>query len=1045
MKIKHFITFTALTAVAVATATAGNRWEDHTIVSINQLPARATFHTYPTAEAFLEGKQSPDEVSLNGQWKFTFAERPADAPADFYSDATDTSTWSDITVPGSWETQGFGVPVYTNTEYIFPLNPPYVDNNDNPTGTYRRTFTVPAAWKGDRVILQFGSVSGAATYYVNGHEVGYTKASKLPVEFDITPYIKEGGENTLAVQIYKWSDGSYFEDQDFWRLSGFERDVKLVARQRVAIADIKVTASLDRKYTDGVYAAEVTVDNSSDRNISGYKVKVSLLDDRDATVWSNTRRVPSVKPGKEADVKFSTTVKAPKQWSAEYPNLYKTVVELIAPDGKVAQATGCNTGFRTIEIRDAQLLVNGRPVSIKGVNLHEHHEKTGHYLDQDTRMKDFKLWKENNVNAVRTCHYPQAPEFYEMADRYGIYVVDEANIEMHGFGYSYKNHPVDLPEWRGQFLDREQRMYERDKNHPSVIVWSLGNESQMGEAFKEAYAWFKKIDTTRPVQYEQACGTDFTDIYCPMYLPTERAVKYAQRADITKPLIQCEYQHAMGNSNGNFEDYWRDIMSYPALQGGFIWDWVDQGLVATDEQGRKYWVYGGDLGGHRWHHDENFCINGMVNPDRTPHPAVHEMKKAYQPVGFKAADGNDGVIEIENRNLFTPLSDYYFDWQLKCNGEVVDKGTFTVDGAPLSTVSYKVPVPQIAPAAGKEYFLDIQARTVAGGALVPARHLVADEQIALSNNDFFKARHFVGNGDDVVMEKGTGRHGAKTIVFKAGNVVATFSESTGLLTGYSVDGEQLVWGQLTPDFWRAPVDNDFGYGMPSEANVWRVAGERTKLAGLDIKQDGDTYVVTASLMLRDVNIPLTITYRINRGCVIDVTESMDLTEFKDMPGLPRFGMAMVLDNSLDVVDYYGRGPWENYSDRKWSSYVGRYKSTIDGLGFEYIRPQENGYRTGVRTLTLTNPKSGRGIAFEGLGGAICFGASHVKTGDLDPGITKKQMHTVDIDPRGEIYLNIDLGQQGLGGTNSWGARTLPQYRLDSGKSYSYSFSISPRL
>lgn len=1040
MKIRSFISLTALAAVSVTTVSAGNRWEDPALVNINQLPARATFHTYPSVESYLEGKQSPDEKSLNGKWKFTFAERPADAPSDFYSDAVDTSAWSDITVPGSWETQGYGVPVYTNTVYIFPVNPPYVDNNDNPVGTYRRTFTVPGSWKGDRVILQFGSVSGAATYYVNGHEVGYTKASKLPVEFDITPYIKDGGENTLAVQIYKWSDGSYFEDQDFWRMSGFERDVKLVARPEVTIADFKVTASLDRKYTDGPYAAAVTVDNGSDKNISGYKVRLSLLDEHDATVWSDTRRLPSAKAGKAAEVKFATTIKAPRQWSAEYPNLYKTVIELIAPDGKVAQVTGCNTGFRTIEIHDAQLWVNGRPVSIKGVNLHEHHETTGHYLDQATRLKDFRLWKENNVNGVRTSHYPQAPEFYDMADRYGIYVIDEANIEMHGFGYHYKNHPVDLPEWRGQFLDREQRMYQRDKNHPSVIIWSMGNETQMGEAFREAYAWFKKTDPTRPVQYEQACGTDFTDIYCPMYLPTDRAVEYAKRSDVTKPLIQCEYQHAMGNSNGNFRDYWEDIMAYPVLQGGFIWDWVDQGLAVNDEQGRKYWVYGGDLGGHRWHHDENFCINGMVNPDRTPHPAVHEMKKAYQPIGFKVVDGKTGDIEIENRNLFTPLSEYYFDWQLKCNGEVVGNGTFTVDCEPLSKTGYKVPMPEIIPAAGKEYFLDIQAHTVAGSALVPARHLVADEQIALSGKDFFKGRHFKGTDDAVTMTRHDG-----FVDFKAGNTEACFNERSGLLIKYSVDGKSLIDGPMKPDFWRAPVDNDFGYHMESKQNVWRAAGDNTELKSFDVRQSGDHYDLTANIMIRNLNIPMTITYRVNPGCVIDVTESMDLTAHKDVVEFPRFGMVTTLNNSLDVVNYYGRGPWENYNDRSWSSYVGRYTSKVDDLNFEYIRPQENGYRTDVRTLTLTDPATGRGVAFEGLGGPVCFGAKRNSTQDLDPGLSKKQMHTVDIDPRNSIYLNIDLGQAGLGGTNSWGARTLPQYRLDSGKKYSYSFSISPKL
>jgi len=1045
MKINSVFTLAALSAATVSTAVAANRWEDPTVVNIDRLPAHATFHTYPSVQSFLAGKQSPDEELLNGTWKFTFAERPADAPADFYSDTVDTSAWDDITVPGSWETQGFGIPVYTNIVYIFPLNPPYVDNNDNPVGTYRHKFTVPASWNGDRILLHFGSVSGAATYYLNGHEIGFTKASKLPVEFDITPYVNRNGENTLAVQIYKWSDGSYFEDQDFWRLSGFERDVKLIARPEITIADFSVTASLDGKYTDGPYSATVKVDNTSDKNISGYKVRLSLLDDRNETVWSNTRRLPSTKAGKESQVKFATTVKAPRQWSAEYPNLYKTVIELIAPDGTVTQVTGCDTGFRTIEIHDAQLWVNGQPVSIKGVNLHEHHETTGHYLDSDTRLKDFKLWKENNVNAVRTSHYPQDPEFYEMADRFGIYVVDEANVEMHGFGYNYTNHPVDLPEWRGQFIDREQRMYERDKNHASVIIWSLGNETQMGETLREAYYWFKKTDPTRPVQYERALDSEYTDIYCPMYMPTDRAVQYAQRTDIKRPLIQCEYQHAMGNSNGNFRDYWEDIMAYPALQGGFIWDWVDQGLAVTDEQGRKYWVYGGDLGGHRWHHDENFCLNGMINPDRTPHPSVHEMKKAYQPIGFKATDGKAGNIEIENRNLFTPLSDYYFDWQLTCNGNVVDNGTFTIDGMPLSTVRYTIPLPDITPAAGKEYFLNIQAHTIAGSAIVPARHEIADEQIALSGKDFFKSRHIEGTDDTVIMEKTAGKHNARFITFTAGKIIASINENTGLLQSYSIDGENLLRGALRPDFWRAPVDNDFGYGMPRLQNIWRTAGENTKLMNLDIKQNGNHYDITAGIMLTDLGIPMTISYRINPGCIIDVTESIDLTNHKELPEFPRFGMVVTLDNSLDVVNYYGRGPWENYNDRNWSSNIGRYTSTVDELNFEYIRPQENGYRTDVRTLTLTDPKTGRGLAFEGLDGPISFGAKHNMTSDFDPGLTKKQMHTVDIDPRNEIYLNIDFGQAGIGGTDSWGARTLPQYRLSAGEKYSYRFAIAPKL
>ncbi len=709
----------------------------------------------------------------------------------------------------------------------------------------------------------------------------------------------------------------------------------------------------------------------------------------------------------------------------------------------MAQVTGCNTGFRLIEIKNAQLLVNGKPVSIKGVNLHEHHEATGHYLDTETRLKDFTLWKQNNINAVRTSHYPQAPEFYDMADRFGIYVVDEANIEMHGLTYSNPDHPVDKPEWRNTMVDRELRLVERDKNHPSVIIWSMGNETQMGKHFEESYALIKQADPTRPVQYEQDRSGKFSDIFCPMYYPTDYAVKYAKRDDITRPLIQCEYQHAMGNSNGNFRDYWEDIMSYPSLQGGFIWDWVDQGLTAYDEQGRKYWAYGGDLGGHRWTHDENFCVNGVVNPDRTPHPAIHEVKKAYAPIGFKAVKGNPKAIEIENRNLFTNLSDYTFTWQLNCNGDMVEQGSFNTDGAPLSSVIVNIPLPDITPRAGQEYLLNIYAKTVSGSALVPAGHMVADEQIALSGNDFFKSRHNTGTNDAVTMEKITGYHNSHLLQFTAGNVTATINEDTGLLNSYSVDGEKLIISSLQPDFWRAPIDNDFGFGMQYESNIWRTAGDRTKLVDIKVEQTGNAYTVTANLKLRDLGIPMTVTYRVNPGCVIDITSTVDLTGRDELPEFPRFGMVTTLNNSLDLVNYYGRGPWENYIDRSWSSNIGKYISTVDDLNFEYIRPQENGYRTDVRTLSLTNAATARGLAIEGLGGPISFGAKRNTTADLDPGLTKKQMHSIDIDPRNEIYLNIDLGQMGIGGTNSWGARTLEQYHMKSGKKYTYSFSIAP--
>lgn len=1030
-----------LSAVTALTASASvNRWENPSIVDEGKEAPRATFSTYNSIDEFLGGAKPQSEMSLDGKWKFTFAERPADAISDYYSDNVDTSSWSEIDVPGNWETQGFGIPVYTNINMIFPLNPPYVDNNDLPVGTYRRSFSLPQSMVGKEIFLSFGSIAGAATVYVNGHEVGYTKAAKTPAEFNITPYLRDG-DNTLAVQIYKWSDASYLEDQDFWRLAGLERSVKIIARDKVSINDFFVKSSLDKNYRDGRFSATVDIRNFNDRNANGYKVSIKLLDADRNTIYAATRGI-SVKAASTATASFKTSIKSPLQWSAEKPNLYTVAISLIGPDGKTVETTGCNTGFRNIEIRGAQLLVNGKPVSIRGVNLHEHQENTGHYLDQATRMKDFRLWKQNNINAVRTSHYPQAPEFYDLADRYGIYVVDEANIEMHALDpFPLESHPGNIPQWRGQVLDRNIRMMQRDKNHPSVIIWSLGNESDFGENFAEAYRYHKAADGTRPVQYERAGQNEFTDIYCPMYLPVGPMEKYAQRPDITKPLIQCEYQHAMGNSNGNMRDYWEIIMKYPSLQGGFIWDWVDQGLTTHDEQGRKYWSYGGDLGGHRWTHDENFCINGLVNPDRTPHPALHEVKKAYQPIGFSAVDIDSGLIAIENRNLFTDLDEYGYRWELYRDGTLVTAGSFKAEGAPLSTVTAKLPLPAIDRKNGAEYLLNLYALNPAEAPMIPQGHIVATEQLPVSApGDYFKTPATTRTGhltiDTIETRKGRLLH------FSSGSVAGNINLATGLLQSYEAAGRQLITRPLKPDFWRAPIDNDFGFGMPSGHNVWRSAGDRTTLTNLTVGTPGkDGVEVNADLILTDLGVPYSIKYLIAPDGTVDVTASIDLNGH-NLPEFPRFGMRTEIPLALDNVTYYGRGPWENYSDRSWSSNIGRYKSSVDSLNFPYIRPQENGYRTDVRYVTFSGPTFDNALTFEGIGSPICFSARHNYTEDLDPGMTKKQMHTVDIDPRPIVSVNIDLAQSGIGGTDSWGARTLPQYRLD-GKKYSYSFRISP--
>jgi len=612
-----------------------NFWENPALVDEGKEPARTYFIPHNTVDEWKGNdlNTSRNIQMLNGTWKFHFAEKVADRPILFFDPSLNDESWSDIQVPGSWEMQGFGVPVYTNVSYVFPKNPPFVDNNDLPIGTYRKVFTLDEQLSGKEIILHCGSISGAATFYVNGRRVGYSKVAKVPAEFNITPFLKSG-ENLLAVQIFKWSDASYLEDQDFWRLAGFERDVFLIGRPRVSIEDFCVLGDLDAAYQNGVLSVDIDVRNFASDQAGKHSLVINLTDPRKEKVFSKTLPIKSIRAKEIQSISLAQKITRPEKWSAEHPALYTLTIELKDGTGQVLEVAGCQTGFRKMEIQNKQLLINGQAIIIRGTNLHEHHEKFGHHVDRETRLNDIRLMKQYNLNAVRTSHYPQAPEFYELCDQYGIYVVDETNMEAHGLDGMPKDlHPSNREDWKGQHLDRTIRMFERDKNHPCVVVWSLGNESDFGTNYEATYNWLKSNDKAkRPVQFERAYGNAFTDIMCPMYSKPHDIERYAQNENSTKPFILCEYAHSMGNSTGNFQEYWDIIMKYPILQGGFIWDWVDQGLEAHNFEGKKYWIYGGDLGGYRWTHDENFCNNGLVNPNRAPHPALNEVKKVYQPI-----------------------------------------------------------------------------------------------------------------------------------------------------------------------------------------------------------------------------------------------------------------------------------------------------------------------------------------------------------------------------------------------------------------------------
>ncbi len=1013
-----------------------NLWENPTVVDEGKEPARTYFIPYTNTGEFNENDllKSKNIQLLNDTWKFKFAEKVADREVNFFKEDLDESDWKNIQVPGSWETQGFGVPVYTSSGYIFPSNPPFLDNDDLPIGTYRKTFKLNENLEGKNIILHFGSIAGAATIYVNEKRVGYSKVSKTPAEFNITPFLKSG-ENILAVQVFKWSDASYIEDQDFWRLAGIERDVFLIGRPNVSIEDFFVVSDLDSDYKNGLLKMDVTVRNFDSKKTKKHTVEVTLLDSQKKKIVSKKLELNSINAKGTDTLSFEQEIDNPEKWSAEYPNLYSISIKLKNAAQETVEVAGCQTGFRKIEIKNKQVLINGKPIVIRGTNLHEHHEKYGHYVDFATRLKDIQLMKQNNLNAIRTSHYPQSPEFYQLCDKYGIYVVDEANLEAHGlYGWPEEKQPSFNKDWKGQLLDRTIRMFERDKNHPCVITWSLGNESDFGTNYEYTYQWLKENDkANRPVQFERANGNKFTDIRAPMYPSPKWIEEYAKNPASDKPLIMCEYAHSMGNSTGNLDEYWNLIMSNPMLQGGFIWDWVDQGLEAYNFEGKKYWIYGGDLGGYRWPHSENFCDNGLVNADRVIHPALNEVKKIYQPIGIKATDIEKGIIKFFNYNLFTDLNTYDYSWKLFENGKQIASNPFKVSCEPFANKEVSLNLPTINYKPGSEFFLVVEATQRDATELIEKGHSIASEQFSFPQNNYFTNES--GNGELKITQS------KNEFLFESGEVKGKINLKSGRLSQYTYKGEWLILDDFRANFWRAPIDNDFGNQMPSRLNIWRAADNNLFLKSIDIKEQNKEGVeVVANFKFLSLDIDYVLTYTIQNDASVIITALLNLKEY-DLPELPRFGMKLQIPKEYENIKYYGRGPWENYSDRNSSSFIGIYSSKVDDLGFDYARPQENGYRTDVRFISFTNSEN-TGLVIKGIENPVCFNARYNSDEDLDPGLTKKQQHPVDVHKRNEIYVNIDLLQMGVGGNNSWGAHTMEKYKLMD-KKYKYSFLISP--
>ncbi len=1021
--------FATIMALVVATAAIAQDpyWENPEVFAENKLPSRATLVPYASFDEALQRGESGYVIDISGQWRFHWTKTPAERPEGFWQSGYNDTAWDTIAVPGNWEILGYGYPIYTNVNYPFPLNPPYIPHDDNPTGCYRHTFEIPEAWDGRRIILHFESGLAAMHVWLNGEKVGYSEGTKTAVEFDITAMAK-AGDNILAIEGYRWSDGSYLEDQDFWRLSGFDRGVKVYSVDEVRIADIFAIGDLDKTYKMGLYEATVKVDNVGDMPFKGV-VELSLLAADGSVV---KRLAQSVEVEDSRELTFSFKVPKVKTWSHEHPNLYTSVVALKDLDGNTIEATSCRTGFRKMEIKDGVLLLNGRRLMINGVNLHEHNPATGHVVNRELMLKDIELMKRHNINAVRTSHYPQPTEWYDLCDEYGILLVDEANIEAHGCGTGYQEsypdfHPSHRPEWKGAHHDRIRSMVERDKNHPSVIICSMGNESSDGEVYTEAYRWIKNRDRSRFVQFEQGYGGPNTDITCPMYPPIAEMKAYAERENPTKPYIMCEFAHAMGNSTGNFREYFDIMEGHPHMQGGFIWDWVDQGIDAVGRDGRHYWAYGGDFGAWMYTHDENFCCNGLVLPDRTPHPGLNEVRKVYQDIEFELV--GDNKLRIYNNTHDTDLSEFLLYYYTERDGEK----QVWVEGVELPRCpagkSVDVAIDYATDDSFAEWTLTLYAVCNEKPELLNEGHIAAEEQFVLQP---YRFPTMMPEGK-IEIERGEG-----WIVAHNGVTAVQFNTRTGGLAGYVSEGRHLMKELPEPWFWRATTDNDWGVSLQRTTNVWRT--NRRKPLGAKVEEYEDRVVVKGEYYLVDAPSYYTIihTFRADGSLQVEVEWKRD-GEY--VPELPRFGMRMMLPQDYTHLKYYGRGPWENYADRNESAFLGLYEQSTDEQLFPYVRPQESGNKSDVRWVELTNDE-GVGIRVEGLQ-PLNISAMPYRSEDLDPGLgMKKQMHYSDIEPRREVVLHIDLAQRGLGGDTSWGAQPRDQYRLTADE-YSYGYIISP--
>lgn len=1040
-------------SLVIVPALATNAWDDLSICEINREPPRATIVKYPSLELARSGgtnwARSPWFQSLNGQWQFHCSDSPSSRPADFFQPSFDASAWKAIQVPGNWQLQGFDVPVFSNITYPFPKNPPHAPHEVNPVGSYRRHFKIPAEWQGKNVFVHFDGVDSAFYLWINGKQVGYSEDSRTPAEFDITEYLHEG-DNLIAVEVYRFCDGSYLEDQDFWRLSGVFRDVFLRAEGDVSIDDLHVQATLDENYQNGMLRVTARVKNRTG-DASTLRLAADLTEPNGKSVA--LPQATSSVVDKSGAMLLEASIPTPLKWSAELPNLYSLLVSLSDEHGNTLEVVPLQIGFRSIQIRDGKLLVNGQPIIIKGTNRHEHHPIRGHYVTHEDMVRDILLMKRHNINAVRTCHYPDTPEWYDLCDRYGLYVWDEANIESHGMGYDRES-LAKRPEWTDAHLFRIRNMAERDKNHPSVIVWSMGNEAGDGVCFDACADWLRENHPDRPVHYERARekNTRNTDIVSWMYSRPGEIADYASEPR-EKPFIICEYSHAMGNSNGNLKEYWDIFYADKWAQGGFIWDWRDQGLQQTvpdtyrgkpvSEINRGQLCYvGGD-----WYPDDRFlsdhaAVNdGMLSADGCPHPGLMALKKELQDVLVEPVDLSQRRFRLSNRFRFRSLEDYCTGtWQLLKDGQQVATGAIVLDGAqdvslalqPGQSREFTVDFDESRWRPDCEYVIDFRLRLLKETPWAPAGHELAWEQFVLASGSPKNTTPTDSNAPLDVAQQ------SDLIVVRGRDFSTSFDRRLGALCQYAWRGQELLVAPVEADFWRAPTDNDRGANLPQKLRIWRDAGRNFLVDDVAVnlaEDDATGKQATIRFQGRLVSVgdaTYDVAYRVNSAGVVDVDIRYSPRNRSAAPMLPRFGTLWKLDGSLDQVTWYGRGSWPTYIDRKQAP-LGIYSGSVADQFVRYFRPQENSNKVDVRWVAVTNA-SGCGILATG-DPALSVGVS-----EFDKRQMERSLYDFQLKSSNRTYLNLDLIQMGVGGNDSWGATAMPQY-LPKNQPYQYSFTI----